>query len=524
MLAIIIIALLALILFLYVAVPLLMPDQSDPLPDERDPVLQDLEEERDALFNAIRELDAREDLPGERREQLRARYEAKAAKVLRTIDERSAELTGQQRKPQTPAPQPRRTPVITLGFLGFAVLTAAVMSGYVLPRVGQASLIASFEGDIEAGRQLQALQQAVRREPSEANLLALADAYWQLGEAEQAEATYQRMIAELTPPPVIAYRRLGFLSLQHDIEAAIGYLEQARAQDPTDLDTLYALAEIYFSQARPAEAIAALETLVAQPEGALDLEAQERLQVFRALAPALETATADPSEANLLALADAYWQAGEQERAADIYVRVISTLNPHAEIAYSRIGQLLFFGGQVNQAIDLLERAREISATNPDTLFFLGNAYFARERHAEAVNAWEAFLSLGPEDSRAERARDFIATSEARLGLADAATPGAGASAEGSEGTSAELLLASGQQLYAANCASCHGVQGQGGPAGPGLVGNRNAAREANVRSIIQYGRGTMPGFSATLDADELEALTQYVIQVLAEGGQTGQR
>lgn len=518
MLALAIIILLAITLFLYVAVPLLFPEQSDPLPDERDPVLLDLEEEREALFNAIRELELREDLAAERREQLRARYEAKAAKVLRAIDERSAELAGRRAAPAPSAPA-RRVPVIPLSLLGFAVLAAVVMSGYVLPRVGQASLIASFEGDIEAGRQIQALQQAVRREPSEANFLALADAFWQLGELEQAEATYRRMIAELSPTPAVAYRRLGLLYLQQDIAQATAYLELARAQDPTDLDTLYTLAEIYFSQARPAEAIAALEALVAQPAGALDREAQARLALFRELAPLLERATAEPSEANLLALADAYWQAGEQERAADIYVRVLTTFNPHVELAYSRIGQLLFFGGQVDQAIDLLERAREIGAS-PDTLFFLGNAYYTRDRHAEAISAWERFLEIAPEDSRAERARDFIASSEARLKLAGAAEP----EAEALEVDAALALLASGRQLYAANCASCHGAQGQGGPAGPMLAGSRSAAREANVLNAVRYGRGTMPGYLAILDEAEIEAVVQYVVQVLAQGEPTGQR
>ena len=57
----ILIGALALIAFLYVAVPLLAPGQSDPLPDDRDPVLVDLGEEKDALFRAIRELDAREE-------------------------------------------------------------------------------------------------------------------------------------------------------------------------------------------------------------------------------------------------------------------------------------------------------------------------------------------------------------------------------------------------------------------------------------------------------------------------------
>ena len=95
----------------------LVPDQADPLPNLRDPITQDLEEERDALFRAIQELDARADLPEQRRAELHTRYEAKAAKVLRALDERQAELRGQTpvKRPATPAPralrraQPART-------------------------------------------------------------------------------------------------------------------------------------------------------------------------------------------------------------------------------------------------------------------------------------------------------------------------------------------------------------------------------------------------------------------------------
>ena len=59
MLTLVIIAVLALIAFAFVALPLLLPDQADPLPDDRDPVLAGLRDERDALYRAIRELEAK---------------------------------------------------------------------------------------------------------------------------------------------------------------------------------------------------------------------------------------------------------------------------------------------------------------------------------------------------------------------------------------------------------------------------------------------------------------------------------
>ena len=165
----VVVILLALVLFAYAAVPLLLPRQADPLPDMRDPVELDLEEERDALFRAIKELELREDLPQERRGELRARYEAKAAKVLRALDERQAELAGQA--PVKRAPSRGRLPYGVLSLLGVALITSIVMSQYVLPRVGTASITASFNDDIEAAEGIRDLQRAVNRDPSVENRL-----------------------------------------------------------------------------------------------------------------------------------------------------------------------------------------------------------------------------------------------------------------------------------------------------------------------------------------------------------------
>src|SRR5690606_40313540 len=97
------VALLALIAFAYAALPLLSPRHADPLPDDTDPVLAGLEEEKAALLRAIAELDAREDLAAERREQLRRRYEAKAAATIKALDARRAAVAARGRRGTAPA-------------------------------------------------------------------------------------------------------------------------------------------------------------------------------------------------------------------------------------------------------------------------------------------------------------------------------------------------------------------------------------------------------------------------------------
>src|SRR5690625_7626489 len=97
----------------------------------------DLEEERDALLRAIHELDNRADLSEERRAQLRTRYEAKAARVLRQIDERSADPVTDQAEAASPPPG-RRVPwggvILALTF----VRIAAGLRRRALPPAGHA--------------------------------------------------------------------------------------------------------------------------------------------------------------------------------------------------------------------------------------------------------------------------------------------------------------------------------------------------------------------------------------------------
>ncbi len=506
MLTLIIIIILALIFFAYVAIPLIFPGQSDKLPDLRDPITQDLEEERDALFRAIRELDVRDDLEPSRRDQLRARYEAKAAGVLRSLDERQVEKVGQpaQARPTSR----RRFPYTALSLLGIMLIMATVMTSYVLPRLGGGTVTTFFEGDLAQAKALKDLQRAADRSPTEENLLKLADNYWQLNDFDNAQASYLRMTTDLNPVPAVAFSRLGYLKLQrdNDIPGAMTYFEQARAANPSDLDTLFTLSEIYFSQARPDDAIEALETYLSLPEGAQDTEVQTRLELFKKVAPVLNAATKDPTEENLSVLAETYWQVEERERAADIYVQILSNFDAHNALAYSRLGQVLFFSGRNDQAIDMLERAKAIDDRDLNTLLFLGNAYFSTDQLEKAIATWEHYVEVAGGEAAAGRVPGLIENAKARLA--------AGPSEPAQVAATQEV---SGASLFATNCASCHGPTGLGG-VGPTLVANKRAMDAANVRSQIQFGRGMMPGFIASLTQEQITILTDYVVNSLSQG------
>lgn len=514
MFSLVVIILLAVILFLYAAIPLLFPRQADRLPNERDPLLQDLEEERDALFRAIRELDARDDLKVERRDELRARYEAKAAKVLRSLDERQAQLKGLS-KPASVQVQPRRVPYGVLGLLSVMIVSALLLNQYVLPRVGEnATVTTSFNNDLQLAQQLKDLQEAVDRAPNAENLLALGEWYWQQSDAENGKQIYQRIVDEIEPVPAVAYQRLGFATLQEDLNLAKSYLEKARDTEPTNIDTLYTLAEVYFRFGQVDEAVETLESFVATPEGANDEEVQTRLETFKQIAPASQAANANPTQENQLALADAYWTVEERERATDVYLNVLTEFGPHNDIALSRVGQTLFLAGRTEDAVGVLEQAQDVNAENLDTLLFLGNGYFSLNRYQEAIDTWESYVTVAGGADKAGRVPGLIETAKARLTDPNAPIQDGLGDRTGDASTGA--IVSEGQQLYMSNCAACHGGNGEGG-SGPALAGNARAADIANVQNIIAYGRGMMPGFSATLTPEQIETVTQFVTQELAQ-------
>lgn len=77
-------------------------------------------------------------------------------------------------------------------------------------------------------------------------------------------------------------------------------------------------------------------------------------------------------------------------------------------------------------------------------------------------------------------------------------------------------VLAEGQQLYLANCASCHG-RGGGGGLGPKLAGVV-AARYPNIedqKALIRNGQGSMPAFKTRFTAEQLDAVTRYTRESL---------
>lgn len=242
---------------------------------------------------------------------------------------------------------------------------------------------------------------------------------------------------------------------------------------------------------------------------------EPKLRAARTLAPLQAAAGREPNEGNLMALADAFWELDARDQAAGVYYHIVTELNAQNPKAIRRLGMTMFFNGNNEQAALALEVAKELEPNVLETLLFLGNAYFSMNQLEQAISTWRQYVEVAGGPENAGRVPDLIRQAEERLTGQPAnisAAPNAELSttpvAETREGTQ----TLSGEELFAANCATCHGASGAGG-VGPKLAGNPRSANEQMVENTIRYGRGMMPGFSALLSDEEISRLTRYVTE-----------
>ncbi|GGI08112.1 c-type cytochrome [Egicoccus halophilus] len=95
-------------------------------------------------------------------------------------------------------------------------------------------------------------------------------------------------------------------------------------------------------------------------------------------------------------------------------------------------------------------------------------------------------------------------------------------------GASGDVDLARGEQLFAANCAACHGPEGQGTTAGPPLVHEiyepGHHPDEAFHRAVQEgvpahhWNSGDMPPIGG-LDRDDVDDVVAWVREVQREAG-----
>jgi alcohol dehydrogenase (cytochrome c) len=99
------------------------------------------------------------------------------------------------------------------------------------------------------------------------------------------------------------------------------------------------------------------------------------------------------------------------------------------------------------------------------------------------------------------------------MGPAPAPGSGSGTTHAGEGGNQQTGDAAAGKQVFADNCAGCHGVSGTGGNGGPDLTAIPSAKDAAAVKKQVENGGGGMPAFKGTLTEKQIKDVTAYVIQ-----------
>ena len=206
------------------------------------------------------------------------------------------------------------------------------------------------------------------------------------------------------------------------------------------------------------------------------LAPNEAVAVKSALSlPGLQAqASRDQTGTAYLAWGDAAFDAGQYSQASSAYAGALK-LDPRQPRALRRLGIMLLTGQgtqaavsgeQTSQAFLLVRSAAQLAPNDPESQLLLGYALNTFGESKLALAALERYRTLEPQGRDAD---DLIAQLRAAT---DSADPGS--------------------RLYAQSCASCHGANGLGG-VGPNLHESRLS--RAELQSVIQNGKGTMPAY-----------------------------
>ncbi len=155
--------------------------------------------------------------------------------------------------------------------------------------------------------------------------------------------------------------------------------------------------------------------------------------------------------------------------------------------ALSRYGQILFFNGDNDQALTLLETAAKLG--NAEAWLTIGNIRFSSKNDPKgAIAAWEQFQRVNTDKAFGARVPDLIAAARTRLKATD---PGA--------------------TLFAQSCAGCHGAQAQG-LVGPNLRTSSNAKIPAFIKNQLANGSKNkeMPAFK-NIQGQDLDNIIKFV-------------
>lgn len=133
------------------------------------------------------------------------------------------------------------------------------------------------------------------------------------------------------------------------------------------------------------------------------------------------------------------------------------------------------------------------------------------EKEEEAEENEEGFEEVGPEEGGEGP--------ELEGGGTGAEGEAGGTGEEGGAGEEASGDAEAGAEVFATNCAACHGEDGHGGGGGPDLTTMPKAQEQASAEEQVRQGGGGMPAFEGQLSDEEISDVAAFVVQKVVGNG-----
>jgi len=251
-------------------------------------------------------------------------------------------------------------------------------------------------------------------EPSnEAALIHMANTHYLLSDFDTA-AGYARSALTLDPDRSDLYQLLSKIAIEkNDYQGAYEYATKAIQISPTDTQSTVMLAKSLSAMGKHTEALAKINAVIplVQEARALHLE---RVNIIRkvngpqiALKELKSLSTTYPDDFSVLnALTKSFFEIGELENAL---VVAEQALRSHADKAspneqanlHLLIGQVLRQSGQLDQSIQHLNEAIQLSPDRLEPYLELGQARKEQREYQQALQVFERATVIAPDDPRA---------------------------------------------------------------------------------------------------------------------------
>ncbi|MBA3439912.1 MAG: tetratricopeptide repeat protein [Pyrinomonadaceae bacterium] len=212
------------------------------------------------------------------------------------------------------------------------------------------------------------------RPASDEGLYLLAYVLFREGRAKESLTIYTQAV-KLKPPTSDDLKIVGLnYGLLNNLERSADYLKRALDADPNNLEALYYLGRVRYTENHFGEATRIFQEILKRDS--------QHIKALNNLGQALE------AQNNLEEATAAYRRAIELDR---------NSAKP-SELPLLNLGLLLLQNNQIEEAIALLTRAAEANPRSAQVKFHLGKAYMRLERLSDAERELVAATQLAPQD------------------------------------------------------------------------------------------------------------------------------